>query len=92
MFETEYKDEKQLKEIKEQIEAKANTVIREIRYNRSLYDADEDFITAVTIDRIGFFIAPYKNKEMLEKEINSICKEIKKEIKDRETKLFKIGR
>ncbi len=76
MFDLEYKNKEQLNEIKKQIESKTNTKIRDIRYNVGLYNTDEDFITAKTVNGVGFFMAPFKNKDLLDKEIKSVCKKI----------------
>lgn len=76
MFEVEYKNKYQLNEIKKKMESIINTKIKQIRYNYEPFLEDTEYISGVTEGNIGFWFIAYKDKGLLDKEIEGICKSI----------------
>ena len=73
MFETEIKNKTQLNSIKRKIEKNANKKVLGIKCQEDLY-REGFFITVVLEDRKGFFMEAFVDKDLMQRQIDSICK------------------
>lgn len=73
MFETEIKNKAQLNSIKRKIEKNTNKKVLEIKCQEDLYE-EGFFITVLLEDRKGFFMEAFVDKDLMQRQIDSICK------------------